>query len=252
MPSQNGPNPSINIFPLESTSQKNVEKLCEALFGWKDCTQCANGGVCSLATCSWRRLPILEPYLQFYRTNTSWSIPEELYSNSCALATHEDLLDIIRLVKRHPDTSYKTLVSMHMLKNGGRLLNGSDQRRAFNLAVKVMTMVSCAVGCSDLVPWKPGHTPIVWKDDESIRTLMVSTFPVRDPVSFHDDFGCSIRTRLSGTRLSMIYGIRFRPTDDLRRHLLLDAEKRVVEIYHHTGFLKEHLLRTRDAVDDSE
>jgi hypothetical protein len=45
-------------------------------------------------------------------------------------------------------------------------------------------------------------------------------------------------------------GLSFRPTDDLRIHLKLNQRTGVVEIFHHTAFLKEHLKLTRESPKD--
>jgi hypothetical protein len=56
-----------------------------------------------------------------------------------------------------------------------------------------------------------------------------------------------IKAALAARNLKKHAGLRFEPTDDLRNHLKLDRKRGVVEIYHHTAFLKEHLIATQSA-----
>lgn len=56
----------------------------------------------------------------------------------------------------------------------------------------------------------------------------------------------NMKASLTAKKLKKRAGLKFRPTDDLRSHLKLDRKNGVVEIYHHTAFLKEHLRLTKD------
>ena len=51
---------------------------------------------------------------------------------------------------------------------------------------------------------------------------------------------------LTGRKLNKTAGITCRATDDLREHLKLDNKNGVLQIFHQTAFLKEHLRLTKD------
>jgi hypothetical protein len=59
-----------------------------------------------------------------------------------------------------------------------------------------------------------------------------------------------MRSALTAKKLKKRAGLSFRPTNDLRSHLKLDRRKGVVEIYHYTAFLKEHLRITKGEKGD--
>ncbi|KAK8084871.1 hypothetical protein PG997_006142 [Apiospora hydei] len=114
----------------------------------------------------------------------------------------------------------------------------ADQHRAVNLAVQVISMVSCTAskrasgGVLEL-----GSLPILWQDEVSFADFIFSAFPVSEPRSIQPE----VRFAIAAARLKKIAGLRFEPTDDLRNHLRLDSQNGVVVIYHHTSVLKEHI-----------
>jgi hypothetical protein len=55
-----------------------------------------------------------------------------------------------------------------------------------------------------------------------------------------------MRRALKAKKLQKHAGLQFRSTDDLRSHLKLDDALGVVDLFHHTAFLKEHLRLTKD------
>ena len=61
----------------------------------------------------------------------------------------------------------------------------------------------------------------------------------------------SIKKALLARKLKKVAGLTFRGTDDLRNHFKLDHKTGVVEVFHHTSFLKEHLRLTKDGNYDA-
>lgn len=55
-----------------------------------------------------------------------------------------------------------------------------------------------------------------------------------------------MRAALMAKNLRKHVSLTFRLTNDLRSQLNLDRKNHVVEIYHHTAFLKEHLRFTKN------
>ncbi|KAK1994952.1 hypothetical protein LX36DRAFT_672807 [Colletotrichum falcatum] len=58
----------------------------------------------------------------------------------------------------------------------------------------------------------------------------------------HSDF----KSELRATKLKRELGIAIRPTSDIRNHLKLDRKTMTLEVFHYTGFIKEHLRRTKE------
>jgi hypothetical protein len=233
------------IFPLEFVSDQVLKKLCQVLWDWEDCSQCGNNEDCVLLSCPWTRLPALKSFFQMYKRATFWSIPEDLYGMRHALRSHEDLLDIIKLLKENPNEPRNLVATKHFATYVEEP-NDIDQLRAFDLAMKIMTMIPCSLTRSSLVRWKPGCAPVIWAGDDSLRKFMRSTFRTNDPGRLDDDPSYSKGLQLTAKRLKTLHDVEFRGTEDLHRHLLLDPEKKVIYIFHHTSFLKEYLRLTRD------
>lgn len=232
--------PLAEIFPLEHTPDSILEKLCHVLWDWEDCLHCNNEGNCRIAACPWERLVALKPFFLSYKRSTSWSTSEDAYDTRHALRNHDDLLKVIETLMKRPDDSLNQLVGEYFSTYLDEP-DKADQLRAFNLAIKCITMIRCSLKRSSLVR----STPIVWHGDDSMKKLIASTLPKKDPIRLHDDQGSLIGFQLTAKRLKSVHGIKFRGTDDLIRHLLLDPEKKVIYIFHHTAFLKEYLIRTK-------
>ncbi|KAF2794525.1 hypothetical protein K505DRAFT_220833, partial [Melanomma pulvis-pyrius CBS 109.77] len=165
---------------LEDASDHILKKLCEKLWDWGNCLHCGNDGNCQLDSCPWARLPTLDSFFQIYKT-TSWSIPEDLFGTRHALRSHEDLFNTIKILKAKPDDPRSELIKEHFSAYVEEPYK-QDQLRAFDLAMRAMTMVQCTLKHSSLVRWKPGFTPTVWHGDDSLRKFMASTFTMNDPV----------------------------------------------------------------------
>ena len=132
---------------------------------------------------------------------------------------------------------------------GRSLPLSTDRERAINLAVKVMAMVNCSAQRQSSGLLEHGFSQAPWRSDVTFSQFMVDVFPMTDHPSLNDDGlkdSMNLRAALMAKKLKKRIGLKFQPTDDLRRHLKLDRKNRVVDIYHHTAFLKEHLRLTKD------
>lgn len=56
----------------------------------------------------------------------------------------------------------------------------------------------------------------------------------------------NIKNSLTARRLKKRAGLQFQATNDLRNHLRLDRKRGIVQVFHHTAFIKEQLRLTRD------
>jgi len=179
-------------------------------------------------------------------------MPEDLAGGLYALRDHFDLFEIILLLKEKPDVSRSVLITEHFSNYGAdHTPDIRDQLRAFDLAIRVLTMVNCSLENPCSIPWKLGPEPIVWRSDYSLSKFMKSNFPTKDRSSLSEkDGSLELKRKLAAKQLKKVLGLSFRGTDDLRNHLYLDSETRSVQIYHHTSFLKEHLRATREDHQD--
>jgi hypothetical protein len=144
---------------------------------------------------------------------------------------------IVEELKSNPEVTRNTLLEKIFSDRPAR----NDQERALNIAVRVMMMVNCASSRQSSALLEHGDQQIPWGCDVPFSEFITSTFPTTDHPSIDH-----IKDNLRATKLKKRAGLRFEPTDDLRNHLKLDRKRAVVEIFHHTAFLKEQLRITKD------
>lgn len=166
------------------------------------------------------------------------------------VSTHDDLFDVIKYLKQEPDIT-RSHFAIRFLENRPDRLPPpfADRERAINLAVKVMTMINCSAQRQSSGLLEHGAFQIPWRPDITFTQYILDIFPKTEHPSFNDEdlkFQQHMKTSLMARKLRKRIGLRFQPTDDLRAHLKLNRKSNVVEIYHHTAFLKEHLRLTRD------
>ena len=240
----------MSTFPLETVSEKQLQLLCQVLWSWTLCDDCRGGHSCGTESCPTQRLRRLGRYFSHYRTLTSSYESGHGLSENAAISSHEDLFDIIRLLKMHPDlsrTDSADLVFSNRLNR--RPPPVADQECALNLAVKVMTMVNCSAQYQSPSMLEYGAYQVPWRGEVAFTQFILDAFPMTDHPSLNDDESKSLpgmTAALQAKKLKKRIGLKFQPTDDLRRHLKLDRKKNLVYIYHHTAFLKEHLRLTKD------
>lgn len=238
-----------SAYPLEKVDDGDLKNLCRALWGWRLCTSCQNEQACNSAECAWNRSPIFASYFSFYATITSAYVPDLLCGIQPALRSHQDVVDVIRLIKDRPNEPRTQLTHQYFSQRSSELPSTVDQHRAFNIAVKTMTMINCSAeqqpsNVLDL-GIELGTQPLPWHDNTSFSTFVSRAFPKAMIGDLHilDDAGNSrdIKSAITARRLRKFARLSFRGTEDLRNHLRLDAKNGVVEIYHYTSVLKEHL-----------
>jgi hypothetical protein len=123
-----------------------------------------------------------------------------------------------------------------------------DQNRAFNLAMRIMTTVCCSIENQVSGQLEYGSEPVVWRNDKSFQDFTRSIFPASDQITLNDNDESLLRIKehVTAIWLRKVANLRFCGTDDLKNHLSLDQRTGIVEIYHSTSTLKEHLTATRD------
>jgi hypothetical protein len=188
-------------------------------------------------------------YFEYYRALTSSYDPDVRPGERPALRAHEDLVQIIKILKKDPTRTRAEFLQLIFPSSADSSPSLLDQESAINLAVKIMLMVNCSTEShsSGLVEDGVFQTP--WRSDISLTQYMKDCFPLTDHPSLNDEEELKtldIKSSLTARKLKKHAGVKFRPTDDLRRHLMFDHKTAVVEVYHHTAFLKEHLRLTKD------
>ncbi|WQF80252.1 hypothetical protein CDEST_05266 [Colletotrichum destructivum] len=239
-------------FPLESVTNAQLQQLGEALWSWKP----RSNGTSQSGVVTTHLRPDLTkfgPYFQYYREMTASYIsdafpPEEIK----ALRSHDDLLAIINLIRSNPDTQRSELTTKYF--SSRQIFEETppeDKQRAFNLAMRVLMMISCSSEglTDDLLPL--GTESSIWRRDQSAREFVSGVFSTRNHPSLNevDESLPNIQLSLRAVGLKKVAHLSFHSTDDLRNHLRLDPRTGVVEIFHHTTFLKESLKASKNSAE---
>ncbi|KAH7268506.1 hypothetical protein B0J15DRAFT_418963 [Fusarium solani] len=245
----------VSPYPLEYVTDSEMQKLTQSLWSWNICEACRKAETCTTASCPWRRSPRLKWFFDFYRDVTSFYVPELLPGSAPALRNHQDVFDIIRLFKARPNTKRSQLTQEYFSRRD-RPPPPADQHRAFNLVVRVMSMVKCSADNQPSGLLELGTQPIQWHSDSSLAEFMVKVFPQADTGNLYvrDDSGKirDIKSTITARRLKKVASLRFQGTDDLRNHLKMDVKDGVVEVFHYTSVLKEHLIARRGSPEDPD
>jgi len=129
-------------------------------------------------------------------------------------------------------------------------ISPEDAEATLDLAVRTMLMMNSLMCNSPLDVLEYGLLETGWRSDDSLETFVRACFPGLDqqPLATTrlDRIQQSVRDNLNARHLRAKAGLAFEPTDDLRHHLKLDKKVGTVKIFHHVGFLKEHLRLTCD------
>ncbi|KAK7931729.1 hypothetical protein PG985_002441 [Apiospora marii] len=245
-----------SAYPLKDIKESDLQRLCKLLWDWEICKACSQGRPCLGRGCAWQRSPKLERFFAFYKEVTSGYVPELLAGNPPALRSQNDLLNLIETIKHQPTTTRAELTTAYFNRRESASSPPlpADQHRAVNLAVKVVSMMSCSGskrpsgGVLEL-----GTLPILWPDGVCFADFIFSAFPGlgtdTSKASESRRIQPEVKFAITAARLKKIASLRFEPTDDLRNHLRLDSQNGVVEIYHHTSVLKEHIAANEKATE---
>ena len=240
----------VSLLPLEKVTDKQLHTLGEILWSWNLCEGCRTGQSCNVETCPSQRVKRLGRFFKHYKDLTSSYEVDTAPGDRAALRNHEDLFAIIKKLKLEPDITRAAFAAEVFREDThGRLPPSADRERAVNLAVKVLAMVNCSAQRQSSGLLEHGLPQTPWRGDVTFSQFIIDIFPMTDHPSLNDDDLnglMDLKAALMAKKLKKRVGLRFQPTDDLRRHLKLDRKTRVLEIYHHTAFLKEHLRLTKD------
>lgn len=210
---------NVTISPLGNASRAELKKLCQALWDWRYCSRCNDGEPCQMSKCPWQRSDKLEPFFDFYRKVTAWHIAEVPGGGEYALRGHDDLFSIVRLIKQKSDVP-RSILTEEFFSQYDRKPNMAEQHRAFDLAVRIMSMLNCSIGDQSLNRLELGLDLTIWANDKTYREFIENAFSFKAPPILHENGLLSeIEARLNAIQLKKVAKIKFQGTDDLgHRH----------------------------------
>lgn len=260
-------------FPLQDVTVPELKELCQAIWDWNLCGSCQQDieGRASPSRrclgaddCPWvQRSERLGLFFDFYREVTGSYVPDFFGEEDQALRGHRDLFDIIRFTRRCGFTIPRELcVREHFTSRLGdvnrqSMVPESDQGRAFDLAARVLTMTNLDGGDSQnflVDQMREGDeggigspAPAVWVSTKCLQDTLTEIFPPRIHPSLQagDPQAAVIKKNLTAEMLKGVARIRIERTDNLQDHLRLDSTAGVVQVFHQTSVLREHLLATK-------
>lgn len=129
----------------------------------------------------------------------------------------------------------------------------ADKERSFQLAASIATMCNCMGQDWDDLHYGDSALGSTrrWQCDESLDSFIMNSFPKKEheALQMGGRKGEAIMRKLTAVNLKTIGNIEIQGTHDLRNHLRLsDWEGKVrIKIFHHTSFLRQHLLASKQA-----
>lgn len=245
---------SADDFPLEKVTDAEIQQLCKTLWSWSPCQGCDVNRQCELGECASRRKKHLARYFGYYRDMVGSYAPDTGEGQKLALKTHQDLFEVISILKQNPDLSRAEL-TMRIFDAGGcsEEISTAEKEKALDLAVRVFLMVGCVAESRSLRLLEAGPHQVLWRRDLSFAHCISAVFPISTFTTFSSIFSAlpaDRRKDLTVRKLKKVARLTFEPTDDIHSHLRLDHKTGKVLIFHHTAFLREHLKLTKGLADN--
>ena len=97
-------------FPLSRVTTAQLQQLTGALWSWTICEECSGGKPCHTEDCPWQRSTILTRFFQTYKEITASYEAEVRVGQKPGLASHEDLMKIIEVLKLNPEVTREELL----------------------------------------------------------------------------------------------------------------------------------------------
>ena len=227
-------------------------RMVELLWGWTICPGCQGQASCPGGNC---------PAGRFVRLVTFWRCIQNAaeyleiqYHQYGTDATYDEVFAILEKLRVYPDTTRGQLVQvLPSQPQGNAQLTQSRHARAISLAVWMLLMVDCYGSRQNPGQLESGQYQLMWRDNETFHHYALTQVVQGAHPIFADPGTAGFENaieQLQAARLQKRARLKFKPTDCLSRHLLLDQKSHTVEVFHHTTFLKEHLLASKSAGTD--
>ncbi|UZP36553.1 hypothetical protein NXS19_004369 [Fusarium pseudograminearum] len=238
-------------YPLKELTDQDLQNLVVVLWNWKLCDNCKIGPgqqPCSPQACPGVRWSRMRLFFDYYGKVTAEYVPDMVVGVPPALQSHTDLISIIRVLKENPDKTRAelTVICFSNLRTD-EIPMPADQNRALDLALRVMTMITCSLEARSTDTLEAGLQPALWAHDMTWPQFISSIFPTNycsgleeSAATFHQ-----INDRVTARRLYKVARLSFVPTNELSNHLKLNQKNGTVELFHHTSFLKEVLIASQ-------
>jgi hypothetical protein len=237
------------IGSLGSAENKIKQELGVIMWRWTLCGECDTLPSCTLGSCPWSRAEGLASFWTLYEKITDAYCPERL-GRRPALNTHTELIDTIRQIKNNhvvPRVELMRKIFENGQAEGDKPPTLTDQTRAFNIAASIALLMDFGV-LHDAANSSEGNVPSYpWREAVSGDIFVTEAFPRSSEPSNMKDVLASV----TATQLTKIGKLRLKATCDLRRHLMLDCEERIIWVFHQDSVLRESLTATESAPDQS-
>ncbi len=228
--------------PLERVHEALLSRLLNVLWAWPLRTEDSD----ALSP----RKGQFQRYFQFYKAAVLIYV-ENSSQRTRVLKTHDDLFNAISGLKNNPSM---TRIGLNNLICSGNTTPARDVESAVTLTVKIFTTIDCSALHQSSDRLEMGFPKIQWKDEVAFSKYIEDLFPSqKHPIfsSTENDIFFEAKSQLRATKLKKHLGITIQATHDVRNHLRFDRRHNILEIFHHTAFLKEQLRATKGAGDYS-
>jgi hypothetical protein len=225
---------------LNNTNNDLLPGLGPAIWSWQLCRDCLSGSPCKSEVCPAHNAGRLQRFNQFYKAAVSSYKENHSSPDDIVFRKNEDLQQAVTLLRQYPSKTRQEIGNL--IKRDGT--SPGDLFKATDLAAKILTMVDCSTSYLSSGRLEKGNARMHWKDDAAFSTYLRGLFPIEEhPVFSYPDGEAfaDAKGELLGRKLKKHLNLTFRPTHDIRNHLRLDRRDNLLEIYHYTSFIKEHL-----------
>jgi hypothetical protein len=211
------------------------------------CSGCENKITCPTGTCPAARFKRLQPYLKFlHSTSSTYEFDQ---SNNVGQSAYDDVFKIMSCLKSDTSQSREQVTQTFFPPNPATSPSSPARALAVRLAVHALVMLDCLSPGGFLGELESGDYSMPWSNTQSLQDSVSKGLPQSNhPLFTHADTAVTkdAARSIQASELSQRALVRFRATDYLSRHLLWNAKYRTIEIFHHTSFLKEYLLASKN------
>ncbi|KAF5619019.1 hypothetical protein F52700_11879 [Fusarium sp. NRRL 52700] len=226
-----------------------------ALWSWNLSQSCneRRPHACIHQRCIGGRIPQLQRYFAYYKAIVS-TYMDATSENSRRIETHEDLFQVVSVLKSNPDATLSELCRMTLPSTSSQTADKTRQVDAVALGVKALLMIDPSALHHSSDRLEKGTYRIHWREDVPLSKYIQDSFPLgnHNVLSYNNSESfAEVKKELKAVNLKKRLGITIRATSDIRNHLHFDRKNNCLEVYHYTSFLKEQLRVTRDVGDCS-